>query len=373
MWIGRAPYCLDLGHRNAKGDGEWEGPALREVQPGLRVFHAPHRFLPVGGVPLPMARTALQFNGRSLAAQLKPIVEELDFENPIIWNFSILHAGAVPHVPHALHVEDIADVWEGYVRSSYGKQLVRWAGEAMARRADILFPSTPAIRDARARFNGNSLLVPHGADFDHFAKARLAETPVPEELVSLPRPIIGAVGVYDVARFDEDAVYQLARRWPERSIVLVGPAMEEVDLTRLRSCANVYLTGTKNIEQLPHYLKAFDVALIPWRVNALTESIFPLKLMEYLSGGKPVVAPALKSLAEAGDAVYIAERPEEMSERIDQALREDSDERRDARQALARRYSWDEVTRTESEAVAALAQQRKSDVQRHGRGGGNPV
>lgn len=361
-------FLYDLKPRNAKGDGAWQGPPLREVQPGLHVYHPPHRFLPVGSMPLPIARAALQHNGSLLARQLKIVTGSLGFSDCILWNFSILHAGAVELVPHSLHVEDIADVWEGYVTSSFGRRLVRWAGERMARRADIVFPSTPAIRDAHAAFNPKMVLVPHGADYDHFAQARDAATALPEDLLALPHPIIGAIGVFDAARFDEETLYALARRWPERSFVLVGPEMPGVDLSRLRSCSNVYLTGTKTIEQLPHYLKAFDVALIPYKVNALTNSIFPLKLMEYLSAGKPVVAPALEPLAEVREAVYIAEHPEGMAQCIDQALREDSEARRDARQALARRYSWEEVTRIKAAAVAELATQRQAI-----RGGGSPV
>jgi glycosyltransferase involved in cell wall biosynthesis len=348
-----------LKRPNAKGDGAWEGPALREVQPNLHVFHPPPRFFPVGRLPLPIATRLLGVNGAILWGMLQPVLKQLQFRDIILWNYSILHSGAVRHVPHGVHVEDIADVWEGYIASSFGRQLVRWAGERMARQADMVFPSTPAIRDAHAGYNPNMVLVPHGADYDHFALARAESTTVAQELADLPRPVIGAIGVYDGPRFDEGLVASLAERWPQRSFVLVGPTMPDVNLTRLHSCPNVYLTGTKTIEQLPHYLKAFDVALIPWKVSALTKSIFPLKLMEYLSGGKPVVAPALESLAEAGEAVYIAQDAEDFARCIDQALREDSEAMRDARQAVARGYSWDEITRRKSEAVARLAARRQ--------------
>lgn len=342
-----------LRPKSAKGEGIWEGPSLREVQPGLHVFHPPHCFLPVGGIPLPIASRMLQFNGWLLARQLRGVIAQLGFSNPIIWDFSILHSESVPHLPHALHVYDIADVWEGYIGNRHGRELVRWADERLSRSADVVFPSTPAIRDAHAAWCPRQLLVPHGADFEHFSKAALSETCVPEDLAALPRPIVGSIGVMDPARFDTEFILNLARARPGWSIVLVGPTLSGVNLTRLQECSNVYLTGNRAIEQLPNYLRAFDVALIPYQVNALTNSLFPLKLMEYLSAGKPVVSTALQSVMEHGDVVYIAAPEQEPVAAVERALTENCDDLSQARQERARAFSWEEIVRRKSEAVAS--------------------
>jgi glycosyltransferase involved in cell wall biosynthesis len=350
-------FLYGLRARSAKGEGIWEGPALREVQPNLHVFHPPNIFLPVGGIPLPLASRLLQINGWLLAAQIRRAMRTLDFDQPILWDFSILHGEAAPHIPHALHVYDIADTWEGYITSRHGRELVRWADERISRDADISFPSTPFIRDAHAAWCAKQVLVPHGADFEHFSKAALPDTSVAEEVAGLPRPIIGCIGVIDPARFDEELIIHLARQRPDCSVVLVGPALPGVNLTRLRECANVYLTGSKAIEQLPNYLRSFDIALIPYKVNALTNSIFPLKLMEYLSAGKAVVSTALQSVREHADVVYIAESAASVVDQVAVALSEDGEPKRLARQERARAFSWEEIVRRKSEAVASALEE----------------
>lgn len=345
-------FLYGLRAPSAKGEGVWEGPALREVATNLHVFHPPHVFLPVGGIPLPISSRMLRFNGWLLAQQLRGVARQLGFQDPVLWDFSILHSEAAPFLPHALHVYDIADSWEGYLPSRHGRALVRWADERATRAAQVVFPSTIAIRDAHAAWCEAQILVPHGADYEHFAKALDPATTLPEDVAGLPHPIIGSIGIIDPARFDVALVESLATARPDASIVLVGPVLAGVNLTRLQDCTNVYLTGNRPIEQLPNYLKSFDVALIPYQVNALTNSIFPLKLMEYLSAGKAVVSTALAPVLEHKDVVYIAEDAAQVLARVTEALNEPAEAIRHARQERARAHSWEEIVRRKSVAVA---------------------
>ena len=53
------------------------------------------------------------------------------------------------------------------------------------------------------------------------------------------------------------------------------------------------MLGRKAYADLPRYAKAFDVALMPFRVNELTLAANPLKVREYLAAGLPVVSTAI--------------------------------------------------------------------------------
>ena len=64
-------------------------------------------------------------------------------------------------------------------------------------------------------------------------------------------------------------------------------------MAELRGLPNVRLLGTKAHEQIPDYINAFDVCLIPYVVDELTDNISPAKLNEYLAIGKPVVSTDL--------------------------------------------------------------------------------
>lgn len=337
-------FFYGLKRADPQGAGAWEGPPLQEVRENLWVYHPPTAFLPLGGLPFPISRHVLQLNGRLLGQQVRQAAEKLALRDPVLWNFSPLHAGAVAHVPHALHVYDIADDWVNYIRRRSGRELILWAEEQLCRDADLVLPSTENLQRKWLACNPNSHVVPHAADFDHFSRAGLPETTVPDELARLPHPIIGSVGVMDPDRFDVALIEHLSAARPAWSIVLVGPPRADMDLSRIQKLPNVYLTGNKAIADLPNYLKGMDVTLVPYKLNDATRNIYPLKLQEYLATGKPVVSSAMPSIVPFEGPVRIARSHPEFVTHIEAALAEDTAEARAARQAIARENSWEHRT-----------------------------
>jgi glycosyltransferase involved in cell wall biosynthesis len=99
--------------------------------------------------------------------------------------------------------------------------------------------------------------------------------------------------------FDFDLLEDLARALPQSTLLLIGPATSETAsaLERLAQLPSVHWLGQKPYVELPRYVAAFDVGLIPYVSNAHTRSCFPLKVYEYLAAGKPAVASGLPELA----------------------------------------------------------------------------
>jgi len=132
----------------------------------------------------------------------------------------------------------------------------------------------------------------------------------------------------------------VADRLPDASFVFIGKP--SVDCSVLSTRKNVWMLGQKTYEEIPHYGKCFDVAILPWRVNKWTEAANPIKLKEYLALGKPIVStPAFTELQEYDDVVYEAETPEEFAECIEKAYSEDSPDLVGKRRAKVSRASWD--------------------------------
>jgi glycosyltransferase involved in cell wall biosynthesis len=84
-----------------------------------------------------------------------------------------------------------------------------------------------------------------------------------------------------------------------------------VDLSRLKRLANVHFLGPRSRQELPSYLKGFDVCTIPYVCDKLAESIFPLKLFEYLAAGRPIVTTALPELLPFREYIRIGNTDEE--------------------------------------------------------------
>jgi len=60
----------------------------------------------------------------------------------------------------------------------------------------------------------------------------------------------------------------------------------------------VTLIGERSPDTIAGYVRAFDVGVIPFVVDDLTEGVSPLKMYEYLAAGVPVVATPLPACVE---------------------------------------------------------------------------
>jgi glycosyltransferase involved in cell wall biosynthesis len=126
----------------------------------------------------------------------------------------------------------------------------------------------------------------------------------------------------------------LADALPEASIVLVGPVM--VDLGAERLPPNVHVLGNRPYAELPAYVQAFDVGLIPYLLNDWTVSVDPLKLLEYLAAGIPVIATPLPEVQKYTSVVRQGGTPASFLAAVYSALESDEADRVAGRETAAR-------------------------------------
>jgi glycosyltransferase involved in cell wall biosynthesis len=187
-----------------------------------------------------------------------------------------------------------------------------------------------------------------------------ADSPLDPQMQALPPPRIVFTGAIVALKLDLGLLAELARLRPSWSFALVGPVgpgEPDVDVSALEAEPNIYLLGARSYGQLPDVLRAADAGLIPYARNELTASIFPMKVYEYLAAGLPVLAtplPALEGLAE----VTTATSAQEMAEKLDRALAEDSPERRTQRSRAAAEHSWERRLVEVSDAIATIEHER---------------
>src|SRR5205823_5942351 len=180
----------------------------------------------------------------------------------------------------------------------------------------VVICSSEKLRLDKARTNPNSHLVQHGVDIEHFAKAYDPRTTIPDEVKNLPGPVIGFWGL--IADWvDLQLIRHVADAFSGGTVVLLGSAT--TDLSPLAGARNIRHLGRRPYADLPRYAKAFDVALMPFRVNELTLAANPLKVREYLAAGLPVVSTDIPEVARLG-ACRIGKDPDEIVREIAAAL-----------------------------------------------------
>lgn len=215
---------------------------------------------------------------------------------------------------------------------------IRRLEDHVTRSADQVFVTAASLMESRKKLNRTTAYAPHGVDFSHFRRASDLATSRPEGAGELKHPVIGYFGT--IAEWvDTDLFLHLAKARPDWTFLLIG--MATVDVTELRNCSNVILTGPQPYEKLPEWAAAFDVALLPFRVNQLTVSSNPLKLREYLATGKPVVASSLPEVEQFAHCVHIARHPNEFLEQIQIAITQDNDDAQQARTRAVMGSTWE--------------------------------
>ncbi len=157
----------------------------------------------------------------------------------------------------------------------------------------------------------------------HFARALDPDLALPPAIRELPHPLIGFFGVLD-ERLDLDLLARAAALRPAWSWVLIGPLIKLQERALPRR-PNIHYLGQRDYQDLPAYLKAFDVAMLPFARNAATRSISPTKTLEYMAAHTPIVStPIPDVLALYGAVVRVAADPERFVAAAQAALDEDA-------------------------------------------------
>jgi glycosyltransferase involved in cell wall biosynthesis len=80
---------------------------------------------------------------------------------------------------------------------------------------------------------------------------------------------------------------------------------------------------------------------VPYRQNEFTDTLVPVKLVEYLAAGRPVVSTPMRAAKGFADVVTFAGTPAAFAEAVRFAA-DDSEEARRLRVERVRSYSWEQ-------------------------------
>lgn len=212
---------------------------------------------------------------------------------------------------------------------------VRSHHPALIDRADVVTVSNQVLADRHRKERSDLILVGNGVDVSAFgaATSRPADMPAADR----GRPVIGYHGMISTW-FDFDLFEGVMDARPEWRFVLVGPVDPKVATTveRLSARRNLTLIPERPSSEIPAYVQGFDIGVIWFVVDRMTEGVTPLKMYEYLAAGVPCVATPLPACV-AEPAVETAGSLDEMVAVIEGGLAADPG----ALRAAAASHSWE--------------------------------
>lgn len=333
----------------------WLFNPLQQLETNLSIYHTPP-LLPPGQAISPAVAAAF---GAMYTRLVRRAIRSAGFTRPIFWVFQFSAANVVRSIKPELAVYDCGEEWAEYTTSPRVKKYLQKTDADMCRCADMVFVPSQAMYESKSPFNPNTHLFPWGVDTELYGQTQQSDTTVPHEISDAAHPVIGMFGMLDGRRLHIELLTYLAGRHPDWTIVLIGRRMKNLDDTKLREHSNIRILDFKPAEELPGFCKGFDVCMIPYMVNSFTRSIMPIKLVEYLATGKPVVSTALPAAKTFRDVIRVADTIEDFEECIIEALNEDAG-RTAERIARSMEFDWNVLGQRKFALAADRLQQLRS-------------
>lgn len=279
-----------------------------------------------------------KINNSKLAQSIQKAITLLDFKDYILFNDNEIFKGF--YLNKYLNPEISVYYSRDYmIGVNYWKKHGEKLEPVLIGKNDLCVANSIFLTDYCKQFNSNSFYVGQGCEVDVFLKGMYSKKP--DDLAGIKRPIIGFVGSLNSNRLDIDVIENIAINLPDYSIVLIGPEDEVFKSSYLHSLDNVYFGGSKNYDDLPAYINAFDVCINPQLVNEITIGNYPRKIDEYLVLGKPVVATKTKAMEAFSDYVYLVDEKNDFIKLIQKAIFENNESLSLERKKFSSSHTWE--------------------------------
>lgn len=301
----------------------------------------PFATLPINWLPEGfLYRMLAAFNNWIFSRTIVRIIRDFKLKKYMIFNsYNPFYGVKLPEtVRPALYIYQSRDnIKESEYVNKHGVPLETQA----LRRADLRLATSQGLVDQLSTPEYPVILLPNAADVELFIKASGNSVESPPELADIRKPVIGYVGNICL-RIDYDLLYKIAMSFPTWTILLVGPRNDAAQHNyNFDALKNVLFTGRKKLNDLPAYLRLVDCAILPFKINALTHSIYPLKVNEYLAAGKPVVSTAFSpDIQSFNGLVMLGKDHDTFLENIRKAVETDDERNRCIRIQAAKQNSW---------------------------------
>lgn len=246
-----------------------------------------------------------------------PVELLFDLDEPYVylltWNRSFAKSFRSPRILYDF-VDDLSVFAANAVR-------LRLAHHQLLKEATLVITSARQLYEQVISVRSDAILCPNGVDYELISSIINQITQPPQDLLpilKLGKPVIGYYGA--LARWFDYSLYrEIVVSRPDLSFVLIGPDYDSTLPPDILKLPNVCWLGPKPYREIPAYLNYFDVAIIPFIVNEVTNAVSPLKLFEYMAARKPVVITPIRESSQYSP-VLLAATAAEFASQINKAL-----------------------------------------------------
>lgn len=199
------------------------------------------------------------------------------------------------------------EIFDDYRLTAQGNVRKMWVGceHNMLNKTDHILTLTSSLKEKYLETGKVITVMGNGYPRHLFSPKELR----PKDLITIPGNIAMYLGVIR-DWIDFELLESLVLENRDLSVVFIGPVVPNIMhyINKLLLQENFYYLGSKSREDVPYYMSAADVAIIPYIENAFTSSVKPIKLFEFLACGTPVVTTTMADISHVNGALYLTNK-----------------------------------------------------------------
>lgn len=295
----------------------------KKIVSGRAVFHNAHKVVDRADITvvrppyvrLPVLNYASQVytHGREIDRQIS------EFKPDIIVGFSLLNSSLAIHAAkkHGIpFIYYILDELHMLVPQAYFRGFARFVESSNMKNADMVISINEMLREytiAMGADGGKAGVLPAGVEIERF---HARDTRAIRESLGIKEndTVLFYMGLMHTFSGLKELALDMARSDRKDIKLLIlgkGDLWDEIQRIRKEKGLEdrILMPGWRPYDEVPGYILASDICLLPAHNNQIMRNIVPIKLYDYMAASKPVIATRLpgvvKEFGEDHGIVYI--------------------------------------------------------------------
>lgn len=290
-------------------------------------------------IPFPYSDVAKYINSFFFSRILRYWLNKNRFNNIVFITFL-----ATPlideFIENSSHILKLYYSSDNHEKASQNKKFLL-SEDKIINSSNLIFVTSQKLFEKFKEKNKNIFKIPSGVELNKFNLTKNIK--IPEELKKIPKPIIGFIGGIN-DKINLDLLLFSADKLNNYSFVMIGEAENDLK-NKLSNKKNIHILGKKKHSDLVTYIQYFDCAIMPYKINSFTDSVYPAKLNELLAVGKPVVSTNIYEInfynKENQNIIDVAKSNDEFCDLIKSNIINDNSEKLILRKKISKKNSWD--------------------------------
>ena len=324
--------------------------AVRRTEEGIIVVSPPV-------LPFYSSRVGRTINARLLVAQIRMLMIAFEMRDPVLWIAIPTARDVVGRLGERALIYQVSDKYEANrMDHATSSNIIAEMHRDMLARADLVYYSGRKLFEEETgehtEIAEKAKMLEQAVDYDHFASATARKWDAPDDIAAIARPRLGYFGQVDPWLIDQELIRYVSSKRPDWQWVMLGLKAARLAAEDL---PNFHHLGSRAYAEMPRYASSFDVCVLPWVTNNEFVSYgSAIKVREYMATGKPVVMTPLYEYERLDGVLRIARSYDDFISKVEDALENDSESNREARQQAVKESTWDVRAEEVSRDIEAL-------------------